>query len=229
MKWYLSLCIALLMGCDTQNRVSSTTDDADNWSSHLETSSRRQVPNTQPVEENINPETLTQTESDLDDRTSELERLALGEFLLTADPVINLEYRAFLRSEMAQELISDDAPTPSGATEERYLKWLGQSTQEPSSTITSNDEKLFQSLTDAYIDHLFELYLKLELLKKDGSNLSDLKLAESGYSYKDLDRVIKLTPRLTKIFESRRQKRLRNNKEQDFNDLKTILEADLDK
>ena len=130
---------------------------------------------------------------------------------------------------MAQELISDDAPTPSGATEERYLKWLGQSTQEPSSTITSNDEKLFQSLTDAYIDHLFELYLKLELLKKDGSNLSDLKLAESGYSYKDLDRVIKLTPRLTKIFESRRQKRLRNNKEQDFNDLKTILEADLDK
>ena len=92
-----------------------------------------------------------------------------------------------------------------------------------------DEGKLFESLTDAYIDHLFELYLKLELLKKDGSNLSDLKLAESGYSYKDLDRVIKLTPRLTKIFESRRQTRLRNNKEQDFNDLKTILEADLDK
>ena len=80
MKWYLILGIALLMGCDTQNRVSSTTDDADNWSSHLETSSRSQTPNTQPVEENINPETLIQTESDLDDQTSELESLALGDF-----------------------------------------------------------------------------------------------------------------------------------------------------
>lgn len=130
---------------------------------------------------------------------------------------------------MARELISAEAPTASGATGERYLKWLGQSTQAPSSTITRNDEKLFDSLTDAYIDHLFELYLKLELLKKDGSNLSDLKLAESGGSYKDLNRVIKLHPRLTKIFESRRQTGLRNRKEQDFNDLRTILEADLDK
>ena len=92
-----------------------------------------------------------------------------------------------------------------------------------------DEGKLFRSLTDAYIDHLFELYLKLEPLKKDGSSLADLKLAESGGSYKDLNRVIKLHPRLTKIFESRRQTILRNNKEQDFNDLRTIPEADLDK
>jgi hypothetical protein len=83
------------------------------------------------------------------------------------------------------------------------LQWLGLSRQERSGTMIKDEGKLFRSLTDAYIDHLFELYLKLEPLKKDGSSLADLKLAESGGSYKDLNRVIKLHPRLTKFFLNR--------------------------